>query len=96
MSDGAAQLKEIRECLVEHEKRFDQHDKRFDRLEERMERGFSEMGVQFEQLQSTLRLLAEPMSDFSRANSHLDGRVDILEEQHRLTDFRLKMLEKRP
>ena len=80
--------------LDDHDQRFDAIDQRFDRLEERMERGFSQLGMQIENVQSTVQLLAEQMSEFSRSQRDVRGRVDRLEEKQELTELRLRLLEK--
>ncbi len=76
------------------EMRLDNHDRRFDRLEERMERGFLQLGMQIEQVQSSVQLLAEQMSFFARSHQDVLVRVERLEEKQELTDLRLRLLEK--
>lgn len=92
-------LARIDQRFEQIDQRFEQFDQRFDtleqRLEQRMDRGFSELGLRFEQLQSTVQFLAEQMSNFSKDAQTVRGRVDTLEDQQRMTDFRLKLLENR-
>lgn len=81
--------------------RFEQVDARLERLETKFDHGFNDLGTQlrhlgaqFEQMQTTVKFLAERMSDFARANADVRGRVDNLEEKQQVTDLRLRLLEK--
>ncbi|MBT9587556.1 hypothetical protein IV102_29715 [bacterium] len=98
-------LEEIRVHLKSHDQRFDAMDQRFDAMDQRfdaMDRRFDSMegmirgvGVQTENLQSTVQLLAEQMSSFLRTTGDMRARVECLEEKQSSTEFRLKILERR-
>ena len=87
------------------DQRFDAMDQRFDAMDQRfdaMDRRFDSMegmirgvGVQTENLQSTVQLLAEQMSSFLRTAGDIRTRVECLEEKQSSTEFRLKILERR-
>ena len=98
-------LEEIRVHLKKHDQRFDAMDQRFDAVDRRfdaIDRRFESMegmirgvGVQTENLQSTVQLLAEQMSSFLRTAGDIRTRVECLEEKQSSTEFRLKILERR-
>ena len=67
MSETAQQLAEIRHHLTEHDQRFDHFDAKLVGLD----RKIGGLGVQIENVQSTVQLLAEQMSGFIRANSNV-------------------------
>lgn len=91
-------LEEIRVHLKKHDQRFDAMDQRFDAVDRRfdsMEGMIRGVGVQTENLQSTVQLLAEQMSSFLRTTGDMRARVECLEEKQSSTEFRLKILERR-
>ena len=90
MSETANQLEEIRAHLKRHDQRFDAIDQRF----EAVEGGVRAVGVQIENLQSTVQLLAEQMSGFIRTSSDVRTRVECLEEKQTEPDIRLRILER--
>lgn len=97
---------EISNQLQQHDRRFDAVEKRIDKLEcridsrfealeTRMDQKIGGLGIQIENVQSTVQLLAEQMSGFFRANADVRGRVECLEEKQQMTELRLKALERR-
>jgi len=71
------------------------HDLRFDKLETEVSQMGAKLGLQLEQLQSTVQFLAEQISSFIHSNTDLRHRVDSLEEKQSMTDLRLRVLEQR-
>lgn len=90
MSEITIQLEEISAHLKRHDQRFEAIDQRFEAVEGSI-RG---LGLQIENLQSTVQLLAEQMSSFIRGGSDLRNRVESLEDRQSETDIRLRILER--
>lgn len=65
-------------------------DQRF----EAVEGGVRAVGVQIENVQATVQLLAEQMSGFIRTTGDVRTRVECLEKKQTETDIRLRILER--
>ena len=99
-------FKEIEEHLKRHDERFEKIDQRFEKIDQRfeeidqrfvgIEQKLGAIGVQLENLQSVVQLLAEQMSEFNRSTREVRGRLNVVEDHQQLMEIRVRLLEKSP
>ncbi len=81
------------------DQRFEKIDQRFEEIDQRfvgIEQKLGAIGVQLENLQSVVQLLAEQMSEFNRSTREVRGRLNVVEDHQQLMEIRVRLLEKSP